>query len=187
MEKIDDEIFSFVFNDPVYQLDKSKTKKQTTSTPEVSTNTERPATPQQVTPTTPSSIQEEFKVHFVNEASDFKGVFVFIHPNNTFSNEDKAFLSSILKAVNLDLNNIHISNTVSNESYAFVKKKYKAKKYFLLNVTPFSLGIQDRNLNKYELTNYDRAFWLSGDALKTIATDVNKKRGLWEGLKRMFF
>ena len=179
MEKIDDEVYGFIYDEPIYQLNKQKQSvEETPYTPKVEVAT--PISNTESTNTSPS-------ISLINEASNFKGVIMFLNPKDSFDDADKAFLSAILKAVNLDLTNIHIIAANHQEIYSQARKKYKAKKYFLLNVNPFELGIKDKNLNKYELTNYDRAFWIHADSLKQIASDVNKKRGLWEGLKRMFF
>lgn len=103
------------------------------------------------------------------------------------SKPDLTFLENILKAIQYTLEDVLIIN-VNNENLTIkeIQKEHIPEKIILFNILPFEIGIQDKNVHKYEVMELENFNILTADSLQVITQDIDKKKALWISLQRMF-
>ena len=104
--------------------------------------------------------------------------------------EDLTFLSSILKACNLNIADIAIINTAKQAlSFAQLKETLNVANILLFNIAPTDVMVPF-SIPHFQVHNYDGVSMLVAPALAEINNGTGKgqdlKRELWTSLKKMF-
>ncbi len=108
------------------------------------------------------------------------------HRSTALNVYDAAFLEKVLQAVDLPLEKVDIMNVsgVPNPDYSYLLKQ-KTVRHFI------TFGVPMESLHLYELLPYEVTFFggirfLYADSLEGIRTDIERKKWLWNALKKMF-
>lgn len=101
--------------------------------------------------------------------------------------KDLKFLSDILSACKLSLNDVAILNIKNypGTSFKIFTTHLKSKIVLLFDITPDAFGLP-LNFPTFQLQAFDGATYLHAPALAQIENDKNIKTKLWTSLKRLF-
>lgn len=117
-----------------------------------------------------------------------KSVLVLFAAEPTFSEPNKAFLSKILQAVSLHLENDTLYGEINREELWAISTFARDKG--VATALIFGLGKQNLGINAailpYQPTIFYGVNWLFADSLSEIEADKNKKALLWQALKSIF-
>jgi hypothetical protein len=100
---------------------------------------------------------------------------------------DLKFLSGILSACKLSLNDVAIINIKNHAeaNYKIVTDQLKSKIVLLFDITPDAFGLP-LNFPAFQLQAFDGATYLYAPSLMQIENDKALKTKLWTSLKRLF-
>jgi hypothetical protein len=108
------------------------------------------------------------------------------HRSKDLNVYDAAFLEKVLQAVDLSLDQVDIMNVhgMPNPNYSYLLRQ-KTVRHFI------SFGVPMESLHLYELLPYEVTFFggirfLYTDTLEGVRTDIERKKWLWNALKKMF-
>ena len=99
---------------------------------------------------------------------------------------NKTFLIKILNSIGLQLNDVVIINPKKEAKLSFYNTTFTPEKIILFGVKPFEIDIQSIDIPTYEIKDFDNKPILHIDDLKTIQSDLAKKKALWTNLKQLF-
>jgi hypothetical protein len=105
-----------------------------------------------------------------------------------FSAANKAFLSKVLAAANLNLEKDTLFAEVpASEPLHFSTdlKQKRPEQVLVFGLPPGQLGLAIE-FQLYKPTSFYSADWLLADALSVLEPDKNRKTQLWSALKQMF-
>lgn len=119
-----------------------------------------------------------------SEAIELKSIVIIIKEKE-LSSEVSTFLTKILSAANLDDTHYSLFFTHDGKDLPFVMADTTAK-FLIFGISPFELGLQHIQVNKYHLASAESSQYLWGDALDKIKDDANAKKALWLNMKKMF-
>jgi hypothetical protein len=111
------------------------------------------------------------------------------HPN--INDENLAFLTKLLQACQLSLNDVAIINVVSNSKYSSqLWQLMPADKMIIFEVDPGTLGLPFR-MPHFRLQPWSDCVFLASPSLEALQENTSEKvvqlkRHLWENLKKMF-
>jgi hypothetical protein len=111
------------------------------------------------------------------------------HPN--INDENLAFLTKLLQACQLSLNDVAIINVVSNSNYSSqLWQLMPAEKMIIFEVDPGTLGLPFR-MPHFRLQPWADCVFLASPSLEALQENTSEKvvqlkRQLWENLKKMF-
>lgn len=96
------------------------------------------------------------------------------------------FLSKILNAIKLQIDDIGIYNVAKIPEEALENIVMSNQKLIFLGVNPFLLGIKSVQANKYEIVEENNKSILHADTLEDIVAKTDLKSALWINLQRLF-
>ena len=107
-------------------------------------------------------------------------------PGNEY-NEHQPFLSGILKACKLSLNDIALVNHANTEhqDHKSICETLKPKIILLFGVTPEVIQLPF-NMPEFQKQSYSNRIYLSAPSLKEIENNKELKQKLWSCLKQIF-
>lgn len=140
----------------------------------------------------PSSIYEKPQVDNVTE--EVKAATLTYKGQNTSSillivnsilPEEQAFLEKVLGAVKLSINSCALLQLSENSSFQHHELIERFESSTFINFGSQGLPFL-QNINNYKITFIEDKKILQSDDLKSIMTDVTKKKQLWECLQQLF-
>lgn len=111
------------------------------------------------------------------------------HPH--INDGDLTFLSKLLQACQLSLNDVAIINVVSNKAFSSqLWQLMPPEKMIIFDIDPGTLGLPFR-LSYFKLQPWSDCVFLASPSLQALQDGASEKvvqlkRGLWESLKKMF-
>lgn len=173
MEKLNINSLSTIFTDPIFQCDDVQIKKETPNKKEDETSTSKSPI---------SSLKKQ--------GNGTNRILIAIQDegNQIINTQDYDFLNKIMEATGNKLDDCYIVNTLHQPtSLEELQALISFDHLITFGVNTFKLGIKDQAQKDYELIEVGTDFQLiSADPLIAIASNQDKKKGLWLALKRMF-
>ena len=126
---------------------------------------------------------------FVFLGENEKNVLVMINEENTLHphSEDLLFLTGILKACKLFINDVAIVNFKTNPSadYKSLTSFFKPHTILCLGISPAELAFP-LQFPEYQVQQYNHHTYLCAPSLKLLAADKDERLRLWNCLKKIF-
>jgi hypothetical protein len=139
-----------------------------------------------VVTTSSNTITKKIEKQFLGNNS--KNITIIVnYENATFiSDEDLGFLTNILNACTLSMDNIAIINTKnSNINWSNVVDITNPNQLLFFGVSPTDFGMPIL-FSEYHIQNYNNVNCLLADNISKINMDKNLKTSLWTCLKKLF-
>jgi hypothetical protein len=118
-----------------------------------------------------------------------KNIIVFVsHPSAPFlPDAELVFLTNVLSACNLGLNDVAIINRhdLDEKKSADLMNELEAKNVLLFGMEPLSIGLP-MNFPNFQLQQFNKRTYLTGPPLSEIEKDKTLKTKLWTSLKSLF-
>ena len=99
--------------------------------------------------------------------------------------KDLKFLSSMLAACNLSVDDVAIINQHEPTAWKEIMSFFKPRSVFLFDIEPSQMGLPI-NFPHYQLQAYSNATFLYAPSLTELENDRLQKSKLWVCLKRLF-
>lgn len=133
----------------------------------------------------PVAKKEQKKTYHYKGINIKKVLIIVDQPDHEFIGpEDEAFLSKIMTAVKLDLNDLAILNIKQNSGSTFKELlNFDATKYLVFGPDQ---KFFEKDYVQYQLIAEESNQILHCSALSTIAADASQKKLLWLALQKMF-
>lgn len=109
--------------------------------------------------------------------------FLVVITDQLLSVTDKDLLKNILKAVNINIEEVSIIQTYDFEQ---IVKEYDPKHLISFGKSGFDLGIKSVQIDLYSPKEYEGIPVLMTDPISKIANSLDTKKALWLNLKKMF-
>lgn len=117
-----------------------------------------------------------------------KEILVLVKSGSALLNEKQlAFLSSILKALKLELTNINLICTGSNDfgSYQVLTKRLTPNKIILFGISPTEISLP-MHFPLFQIQSFEKINYLYAPTLEEIESEKSLKMTLWKTLQQLF-
>ena len=118
-----------------------------------------------------------------------KNILLIVHEENAvyLPDEDLNFLIDILNACKLSLSDIALINVFkkTGTDYKTLLEKFTPSVILFFGIEPAKLEFP-LQFPHYQLQQYNNQTYLNAPSLNVLANDIDKKKQLWAGLKKLF-
>lgn len=122
---------------------------------------------------------------FVSGNMEASMVIFFKDKNNNLDESKFTFLSKMLSAVNVNIEDVLLVNNNVNLSLINLNKIINASIIFLFDINPKDVGVQ-KQLDLYNINTYNKVKYVFCEDLHSIEQSVNSKKAIWSVLKEIY-